>query len=54
MTQGRGRFAAVAATGSALPERVVPNSFFESLVETSDEWIVDRTGIRERRFASST
>ncbi len=51
MTQGRGRFAAVAATGSALPERVVPNSFFESLVETSDEWIVDRTGIRERRFA---
>ncbi|MFL5799020.1 MAG: beta-ketoacyl-ACP synthase III [Actinomycetota bacterium] len=51
MTQGRGRFAAVAATGSALPERVVPNSYFESLVETSDEWIVDRTGIRERRFA---
>jgi 3-oxoacyl-[acyl-carrier-protein] synthase III len=51
VTEGRGRFAAVAATGSALPERVVPNSFFESLVETTDEWIVDRTGIRERRFA---
>jgi 3-oxoacyl-[acyl-carrier-protein] synthase-3 len=51
VTQPRGRFAAVAATGSALPVRVVPNSFFEGLVETNDEWIVDRTGIRERRFA---
>ena len=52
MTDARGRFAAVAATGSALPDRVVPNSFFEDLVDTTDEWIVDRTGIRERRFAS--
>jgi len=51
VTDARGRFAAVAATGSALPERVVPNSFFENLVDTNDEWIVDRTGIRERRFA---
>jgi len=51
VTPAGGRFAAVAATGSALPERVVPNSFFEGLVETSDEWIVERTGIRERRFA---
>jgi len=50
VTPARGRFAAVAATGSALPGRVVPNSYFESLVDTSDEWIVDRTGIRERRF----
>jgi 3-oxoacyl-[acyl-carrier-protein] synthase-3 len=30
---------------------VVSNQYFESIVETSDEWIVDRTGIRERRFA---
>ncbi len=52
MTGSRGRFAAIAGTGSALPERVVPNSVFESLVDTSDEWIVERTGIRERRFAS--
>jgi 3-oxoacyl-[acyl-carrier-protein] synthase-3 len=52
VTPAGGRFAALAATGSALPERVVPNSFFEGLVDTSDEWIVDRTGIRERRFAS--
>jgi 3-oxoacyl-[acyl-carrier-protein] synthase-3 len=51
VTEGGRRFAAVAATGSALPERVVPNSFFEKVVDTTDEWIVDRTGIRERRFA---
>ncbi len=51
MTPAGGRFAAIAATGSALPGRVVQNSFFESLVDTNDEWIVDRTGIRERRFA---
>lgn len=49
MTEGR--FAAVAGLGSFLPERVVPNSFFETIVATSDEWIVERTGIRERRFA---
>jgi 3-oxoacyl-[acyl-carrier-protein] synthase-3 len=45
------RFARVAGVGSALPERVVPNQEFESMVETSDEWIVERTGIRARRFA---
>ncbi|HEX9124560.1 MAG TPA: beta-ketoacyl-ACP synthase III [Actinomycetota bacterium] len=48
------RYAAVAGLGSALPERVVPNAWFESFVETSDEWIRDRTGIRERRFAAET
>jgi 3-oxoacyl-[acyl-carrier-protein] synthase-3 len=45
------RFARIAAVGSALPPRVVPNEFFESLVETSDEWIIERTGIHTRRFA---
>jgi 3-oxoacyl-[acyl-carrier-protein] synthase-3 len=45
------RFAKVTAVGSALPARVVPNSYFESLVDTSDEWIVERTGIHSRRFA---
>ena len=49
---GTVRHAAVAGLGSVLPERVVPNSFFESLVDTSDEWIRERTGIRERRFVS--
>ncbi|MDZ4774242.1 MAG: beta-ketoacyl-ACP synthase III [Planctomycetota bacterium] len=40
----------LAGTGSYVPERVVPNSFFEALVDTSDEWIVQRTGIRSRHF----
>jgi len=42
----------IAGTGSCLPERVVPNSYFEKIVDTSDEWIVQRTGIRERRFVN--
>ena len=42
----------IAGTGSYVPERVVPNSYFEKLVDTSDEWIVQRTGIEERRFAA--
>jgi 3-oxoacyl-[acyl-carrier-protein] synthase-3 len=45
------RHARITAVGSALPKRVVPNTYFESLVDTSDEWIAERTGIRERRFA---
>ena len=32
-----------------MPEKVVPNSYFESIVETTDEWISSRTGIKERR-----
>ena len=47
-----GRFAVFAGMGSALPDRVVPNSFFESLVDTTDEWIRDRTGIAARRFVA--
>jgi len=42
----------IAGTGSYLPERVVPNTYFEEFVETSDEWIVQRTGIKERRWAN--
>lgn len=45
------RHATIAGLGSVLPGRVVSNEWFESLVETSDEWIRDRTGIRERHFA---
>jgi 3-oxoacyl-[acyl-carrier-protein] synthase-3 len=40
----------IRGTGSYVPERVVPNSFFESLVDTSDEWIRTRTGIQQRRM----
>jgi 3-oxoacyl-[acyl-carrier-protein] synthase-3 len=36
-------------TGSCVPKRVLTNSDFEKILDTSDEWIVKRTGIRERR-----
>jgi 3-oxoacyl-[acyl-carrier-protein] synthase-3 len=39
----------ISGTGSCLPERVLSNADLERLVETNDEWIVSRTGIRERR-----
>jgi 3-oxoacyl-[acyl-carrier-protein] synthase III len=39
-------------TGSYLPERVLTNQDLEKMVETSDEWIVSRTGIKERRIAA--
>jgi 3-oxoacyl-[acyl-carrier-protein] synthase-3 len=45
------RHAALVGLGSVLPERVVPNAEFEAFVDTSDEWIRERTGIRERHFA---
>lgn len=39
-------------TGSAAPERVLTNRDLERIVDTSDDWIVRRTGIRERRISS--
>ncbi len=42
----------IAGTGSYLPERVLSNGELEKMVETSDEWIAARTGIRERRIAA--
>jgi 3-oxoacyl-[acyl-carrier-protein] synthase-3 len=39
-------------TGAYVPERVLTNADLERLVDTSDSWIVERTGIRERRIAS--
>ena len=42
----------VKGTGSALPDRRVDNAELAELVETSDEWIVERTGIRSRYIAS--
>jgi 3-oxoacyl-[acyl-carrier-protein] synthase-3 len=44
--------AAIAGTGSAVPARVMTNSDFEKILDTSDEWIRSRTGIRERRICS--
>jgi 3-oxoacyl-[acyl-carrier-protein] synthase III len=42
----------VIGTGGYLPERVVTNHDLARVVDTSDEWIVERTGIRERRIAA--
>jgi 3-oxoacyl-[acyl-carrier-protein] synthase III len=42
----------IVGTGHYVPERVVTNFDLEKLVDTSDEWIVERTGIRERRIAA--
>jgi 3-oxoacyl-[acyl-carrier-protein] synthase-3 len=39
----------IAAVGTSVPEKVLTNSDLELMVDTSDEWIVTRTGIRERR-----
>jgi 3-oxoacyl-[acyl-carrier-protein] synthase-3 len=41
----------VRGVGSALPRRIMKNTEFEGLVDTSDEWIVQRTGIRQRYIA---
>ena len=41
----------IRGTGSSLPSRVLTNDDFSRMVETSDEWIRTRTGIRERRIA---
>ena len=43
----------IIGTGSYLPEQVRTNADLEKMVETSDEWIVTRTGIRERRIAAA-
>ena len=43
---------AICGIGSALPKNKVPNSELEQIVETSDAWIVQRTGIRQRFIAS--
>ncbi|WP_341278743.1 ketoacyl-ACP synthase III [Paenibacillus sp. FSL H8-0537] len=43
--------AAVTAIGTYVPERILSNQDLEKLVDTSDEWIFQRTGIRERRIA---
>jgi 3-oxoacyl-[acyl-carrier-protein] synthase-3 len=42
----------VRGIGSALPARIMANADFEGMVETSDEWIVQRTGIRQRHIAN--
>ena len=42
----------ITASGSYLPKRVLTNSELEKLVDTNNEWIIDRTGIKERRIVA--
>lgn len=46
------RTVSIIGTGSYVPERVLSNADLEKMVETNDEWIVSRTGIKERRIAA--
>lgn len=48
----RKKTAHIIGLGSYLPSKVLTNQDFEKMVETSDEWIVTRTGIKERRVAA--
>ena len=47
-----GRRVGITGLGVHVPERIFTNKDLEQYVDTSDEWIVERTGIRERRFAA--
>jgi len=46
--------AVITAIGTYVPERILSNTDLEKLVETSDEWIMQRTGIKERHIASES
>jgi len=45
------RHATITGVGSSLPPRLVPNTWFETQIDTTDEWIRSRTGIEARHFA---
>ena len=48
----QGRTCSITSVGSYVPERILTNADLERMVETSDEWITSRTGIKERRIAA--
>ncbi|HSF72113.1 MAG TPA: 3-oxoacyl-ACP synthase, partial [Methylotenera sp.] len=45
-------YSRIAGTGSYLPEKILTNKDLETMVDTTDEWIFTRTGIRERHLAA--
>jgi len=45
------RSVSIIGTGSYVPERILSNADLEAIVDTNDQWIIERTGIRERRIA---
>ncbi len=46
------KYAKIVATGSYLPSKILTNKDLEAMVDTADEWIVDRTGIKERHIVA--
>jgi 3-oxoacyl-[acyl-carrier-protein] synthase-3 len=48
-----GRTCSITGVGSYLPEKILTNADLEKMVETSDDWITSRTGIKERRIAAA-
>jgi 3-oxoacyl-[acyl-carrier-protein] synthase III len=46
------KYSRIAGTGSYLPEKILTNADLERMVDTTDEWIVTRTGIRERHIVA--
>ena len=45
-------YARIKGLGKYLPEKIYDNAYMESIVDTNDEWIVRRTGIKERRISA--
>ena len=48
----QGRTCSIIGVGSYVPAKILTNADLEKMVETSDEWITTRTGIKERRLAA--
>ena len=46
-------YSRIIGTGSHLPKKVVTNHDLEKILDTDDQWIRDRTGIRDRRISSA-
>ena len=54
MTLPATRGATITGWGTALPDTIVTNAHYEARLDTTDEWITERTGIRERRHGGTT
>ena len=46
------KYSRIISTGSYLPEKILTNKDLEKMVDTSNEWIIERTGIESRHIAS--
>ena len=49
----QGRTCSISGVGSYVPDRILTNAEIEKMVDTSDEWITSRTGIKQRRIAAA-